>query len=56
MTSVNLSQALYAADLVTKFSAYFDRSRSRRFDSPMEEGLELSAADQREIFSNTKQL
>ena len=44
--TLNLSQALYAADLVAKFSAYFDRSRSRRFDSPMEEGLELSAADQ----------
>ena len=44
--TLNLSQGLYAADLVTKFSAYFDRSRSRRFDSPMEEGLELSADDQ----------
>ena len=44
--TLNLSQALYAADLVAKYSAYLDRSRSRRFDSPMEEGLELSAADQ----------
>ena len=44
--TLNLSQGLYAADLVAKFSAYFDRSRSRRFDSPMEEGLELSADDQ----------
>ena len=44
--TLNLSQGLYAADLVTKSSAYFDRSRSRRFDSPMEEGLELSADDQ----------
>ena len=44
--TLNLSQALYAADLITKFGSYFERSRSRHFDSPMEEGLELSAADQ----------
>ena len=36
--TLNLSQGLYAADLVTKFSAYFDRSRSRRFDSPWKRG------------------
>ena len=40
------SQALYTADLITKFGSYFERSRSRHFDSPMEEGLELSPADQ----------
>jgi len=33
-------------DLITKFGSYFERSRSRHFDSPMEEGLELSPADQ----------
>ena len=41
-----LSQGLYTADLVAKFESYFDRSRSRHFDSPIEEGLELSPADQ----------
>ena len=44
--TLNLSQALYTADLITKFGSYFERSRSRHFDSPMEEGLELSPADQ----------
>ena len=41
-----MSQGLYTADLVAKFESYFDRSRSRHFDSPIEEGLELSPADQ----------
>ena len=44
--SLTLSQGLYTADLVAKFESYFDRSRSRHFDSPIEEGLELSPADQ----------
>ena len=44
--SLTLSQDLYTADLVAKFESYFDRSRSRHFDSPIEEGLELSPADQ----------
>ena len=44
--SLTLSQGLYTADLIAKFESYFDRSRSRHFDSPIEEGLELSPADQ----------
>ena len=31
--TLNLSQALYTADLITKFGSYFERSRSRHFDS-----------------------
>ena len=44
-----MSQDLYAADLVAKFESYFDRSRSRHFDSPIEEGLELSPVEYDEM-------
>ena len=46
-----MSQELYVVDLITKYSSFLDATVTRTFDTPMEEGLVLSAADQPEVGS-----
>ena len=46
-----MSQELYVVDLITKYGSFLDASVTRTFDTPMEEGLVLSAADQPEVGS-----
>ena len=43
--TLTLSQSLYVTDLLSKFAHLIDPSMTRHFDSPMEEGLDLSPAD-----------
>jgi hypothetical protein len=42
---LSLSQELYVSDLLSRYSTFVDPATTRRFDSPMEEGLVLSATD-----------
>ena len=49
--SLVLSQALYVSDLVAKYGHWIDSSLTRRFDSPMDEGVRLSPDDQPAIGS-----
>ena len=49
--TLSMSQELYVVDLITKFGSFLDASVTRTFDTPMEEGLVLSSADQPEIGS-----
>ena len=46
-----MSQALYVSDLLTKFEHHIDPAHTRRFESPLEEGIELVPADQPEVGS-----
>ena len=43
--SLTLSQELYISDLVAKFASFASSGLSRRYDSPMQEGLQLSPSD-----------
>ena len=43
--SLELSQELYIADIVTRWASYIGAGHTRRYDSPMEEGLLLTVAD-----------
>ena len=43
--SLALSQELYISDLVAKFASHISAGHTRHYDSPMEEGLILNAAD-----------
>ena len=48
--TISMSQALYVADLTTKFAPYLlDASLTRHFDCPMDEGLVLTDDDQPEV-------
>ncbi|MBM4098126.1 MAG: DDE-type integrase/transposase/recombinase, partial [Planctomycetes bacterium] len=49
--TLSMSQELYVTDLITKFGSFLDASVTRTFDTPMEEGSVLSAADQPQIGS-----
>jgi hypothetical protein len=49
--TLSMSQELYVTDLITKFGSFLDASVTRTFDTPMEEGSMLSAADQPQIGS-----
>ena len=49
--TLSMSQELYVVDLITKYSSFLDATVTRTFDTPMEEGLVLSAADQPEVGS-----
>ena len=49
--TLSMSQELYVVDLITKYGSFLDASVTRTFDTPMEEGLVLSAADQPEVGS-----
>ena len=49
--TLSMSQELYVVDLITKFGSFLDASVTRTFDTPMEEGSVLSAADQPEVGS-----
>ena len=49
--TLSMSQELYVVDLITKYGSFLDASITRTFDTPMEEGLVLSAADQPEVGS-----
>ena len=42
---LSLSQELYIKDLVEKYASHVRAGHTRRYDSPMEEGLRLSADD-----------
>ena len=44
--SLTMSQSLYVADLLTKYSEYVDESTTRNFDTPLDEGAILSPDDQ----------
>ena len=43
--TIHLSQELYIEDLVTKYASHIAAGHSRSYDSPMEEGLILTADD-----------
>ena len=49
--TLSMSQELYVVDLITKYGSFLDATVTRTFDTPMEEGLVLSAADQPEVGS-----
>jgi hypothetical protein len=49
--SITMSQALYVSDLLVRYASLVDASTTRRFDSPMEDGLILDAADSPSIGS-----
>lgn len=44
--TLSMSQTAYVQDLLNKFGHFLDESLTRRFDSPMEEGLVLDSSDQ----------
>ena len=43
--SLSLSQELYIKDLVSKYASHVSAGHTRKYDTPMEEGLRLSADD-----------
>lgn len=43
--TLSMSQSLYVSDMLSRYSSYVDSSNTRRFDSPMEEGLFLEHTD-----------
>ena len=43
--SLSLSQSLYVSDLLSKYACYIDKSVTRRFDAPLDEGQLLSPDD-----------
>ena len=49
--TLDMSQSLYIADLLGKYGSLLPESCTRRFDCPLDEGLELSADDQPAIGS-----
>ena len=43
---ITMSQSLYVADLLSKFSEYIDPGMTRHFDTPLDEGTDLTPDDQ----------